>query len=77
MRSDGFAGASRVADAYQSDVSFLDGLGADARAVLYLHEVEGLDFRGVARQLDLTEGGARQLAARARRQLRHHLQEDR
>ena len=78
VRSDGFAGASRVADAYQSDVSFLDGLGADARAVLYLHdEVEGLDFRGVARQLDLTEGGARQLAARARHQLRHHLQEDR
>ena len=74
---DAVAGTSATADAYPSDVSFLDVLGPEARAVLYLHEVDGLDFRGVAEQLGLRESGARQLAARARRQLRHHLKEDR
>lgn len=63
-------------DAYPSDVSFLELISPVERAVLFLHHVEGTGFRDIAAELDMTEAAAKQVAARARRRLRAHLNEE-
>lgn len=59
---------------YPSDLSFLDELKPRARAILFLHEVEGADFATIGRQLGLSEDAVKQSAHRARRQLRNHIE---
>lgn len=62
--------------AYPSDVDDLFGLEPVARAVLYLAEVEGRTFAEVGELVGLTETAARAQASRARRRLRHLLNEE-
>ncbi len=57
-------------DAYPSDLSYLAELSPKARAVLFLHYVEGDPFETVARDLGLSASSVRQTATRARRSLR-------
>ena len=57
-------------DAYPSDLAHLAELEPRARAVLYLHYVEGRSFEQIAELLDLRAAVVRQAAHRARRQLR-------
>jgi RNA polymerase sigma factor (sigma-70 family) len=74
-RSEAMAADWNAATAqYPSDLSFLDELKPVARAVLFLHDVEGVDFATIARQLDITEAAAKQTAVRARRHLRNHIE---
>jgi DNA-directed RNA polymerase specialized sigma24 family protein len=61
---------------YPSDIADLLGVEPRGRAVLYLHDVEGLDFTEVARMTDMTEGAARMLASRSRRRLRKLLESE-
>jgi RNA polymerase sigma factor (sigma-70 family) len=69
----GLAGQAGANAEYPSDVSFLDELKPTARAVLFLHEVDGVDFATIGQQLGLTEAAVKQTASRARRQLRNHI----
>lgn len=63
--------ASRPArDDYPSDLAFLDELPPRARAVLFLHYVEGRSFEQIAEQLGPRSAAVRQAASRARHQLR-------
>ena len=55
---------------YPSDLADLMQLRPIARAVIYLHDVEGLPFDKVASAVGITAGNARVTAARARRRLR-------
>lgn len=55
---------------YPSDLADLMQLRPVARAVIYLHDVEGLPFDKVASAIGITAGNARVTAARARRRLR-------
>ena len=55
---------------YPSDLADLMQLRPVARAVIYLHDVEGLPFDKVASAVGITAGNARVTAARARRRLR-------
>lgn len=69
-------GASSAArDAYPTDLSYLDRLDPRARAVVYLHDVDGYPYDHIAAELQLTEANTRQIASRARAQIRHHLQD--
>jgi RNA polymerase sigma-70 factor (ECF subfamily) len=61
---------------YGSDLSDLDRLSPNARAVLFLVEVEGWTFAATARQIGITEEAARATASRARRRLRAELSEE-
>ena len=71
------AGSDSAAnDHYPSDLAHLAVLDPTSRAVLYLHEVEGLSFEDIAVQLELSPANARQRAARSRRRLRSHLEEE-
>jgi RNA polymerase sigma-70 factor (ECF subfamily) len=63
-------------DAYPSDLADLEVLSPQARAVLYLHEIEGFRFREVAQILDAKESSMRRTATRARRSLRRVLDEE-
>lgn len=63
-------------DAYPSDLAELERLKPQARAVLYLHEVEGLPYREVAEALGGKEASVRRTASRARRSLRTVLSEE-
>lgn len=63
-------------DDYPSDVSFLELISPVERAVLFLHDVEGIGFRDVGAQLGMTEAASKQVAARARRRLRSHLEQE-
>jgi RNA polymerase sigma factor (sigma-70 family) len=63
-------------DAYPSDLAELELLSPRARAVLYLHDVEGLPFRDVAEMLGGREASLRRVATRARRSLRHLIDEE-
>lgn len=62
--------------AYPSDVADLLQLEPRARAVLYLHDIEGHDFIEVARLVDMRQGAARMLASRSRRRLRTLLESE-
>jgi RNA polymerase sigma-70 factor, ECF subfamily len=75
-RTEAMAAQTAAAAEYPSDVSFLDELKPVARAVLFLHDVDGVDFATIAGQLGLTEAAAKQTAARARRHLRNHIEQE-
>jgi len=62
-------------DAYPSDLADLSTLRPVARAVLFLHDVEGMPFDVIAERLALPASTVRQVATRARRQLRIQLEE--
>jgi RNA polymerase sigma-70 factor (ECF subfamily) len=61
---------------YPSDVAELLALGPIERAVLYLHDIEGLSFDEVADLVGIRPGAARVTASRARRKLRTLLEEE-
>lgn len=61
---------------YPSDLEDLLRLRPVARAVLYLHDVEGRAFAEIAAMLGKTEVGVRSIASRAQRQLRAELIEE-
>lgn len=65
-----------VAPVYASDVADLLHLSPEARALLWLVEVEGCDYGEAAAQLGISSAAARQRAARARRALRVAIEED-
>lgn len=54
---------------FPSDVSELMNLPAQARAVLYMHEIEGRSYAEVAEILGCTEKAARNAASRGRKRL--------
>ena len=56
-------------DAYPSDLGHLAALPATARAVLFLHYVEGRSFEEIAGVLAMRPDAVRQAAHRARRKL--------
>jgi len=66
---------SAAVDVYPSDLADLAALSPTARAILYLHHVDGWPYDDVASRLDLSLEAVRQIASRARRQLRTHLEE--
>lgn len=70
------AGGDVAPVSYPSDVADLLQLEPPARAVLFLHDIEGLDFATVARMVDMREGAARMLASRSRRRLRTLLESE-
>ena len=63
-------------DEYPSDVSVLMRLSPQARAVVFLREVEGRSYAEVAEAVGCRESTARATAARARRTLRTLLSEE-
>jgi RNA polymerase sigma-70 factor (ECF subfamily) len=60
---------------YPSDLAELERLTPQARAVLYLHEVDGFSYAEIATMLDAKESSLRRTASRARRALRNVLEE--
>lgn len=68
--------STAAADHYPSDLGYLAALRPEARAVLYLHHVEGVPLQLVADELGLGHAATRQIAARARRALRHHIEHE-
>lgn len=62
--------ASGASDAYPSDLGHLAALTPSARAVLFMHYVEGYSFEEIAVVLGMRSDAVRQSAHRARRQLR-------
>jgi len=69
------ASQPEVAEDYPSDLSQLDWLSPQQRAVLYLSEVEGYRFAEIAEMVGCSEPAARMSASRARRRLRRALAE--
>jgi len=65
-----------VSDVYPSDIAELMHLRPVERAVLYLHDVEGLAFDEVAEMVGITPGNARVTASRARHRLRDIFNEE-
>lgn len=61
-------------DEYPSDLAYLFEIGPTARAILYLHEVEGWPYADIGRLLGMREASVRKAAERARRQLRQVLE---
>ena len=57
-------------DSYPSDLAYLNALSPDARAVLFMHYVEGDSFERIASTLGKRASSVRQIATRGRRQLR-------
>jgi len=62
-------------DSYPSDLGHLAVLRPEARAVLYLQHVEGHSSESIARVLGLSDTAVRQIAVRARRDLRDHIEQ--
>lgn len=65
--------AGPVGDVYPSDLSDLQGLSPEERAVLYLSEVEGYRYAEIGEMLACSEAAARKRALRARRRLHSEL----
>jgi RNA polymerase sigma-70 factor (ECF subfamily) len=61
---------------YPSDLAVLESLKPRQRAVLYLHEVEGVPYGEIAQMLGGREGSVRRDASRARRSLRAVITEE-
>jgi RNA polymerase sigma-70 factor (ECF subfamily) len=61
---------------YPSDLADLMHLRPVERAVLYLHDIEGMPFDEVAEATGIAVGHARVTASRARRRLRTLLEEE-
>lgn len=70
------AGSEAVTEQYPSDVAELQALSPLERAVIYLHDIEGLSFDEVAELVRIRPGNARVVASRARRRLRDELTEE-
>jgi RNA polymerase sigma factor (sigma-70 family) len=64
------------ADSYPSDIQDLLRLPAQARAVVFMREVEGRSYTEIATAVGCREATARATAARARRKLRELLTEE-
>ena len=62
---------------YPSDLADLMGLQPVERAVLYLHDIEGMTFEEVADAIGISAGNARVTASRARRSLKKLLEGER
>ena len=62
-------------DAYPSDLAVLEALTPRDRALLYLHDVEGLPYRDIAGVIGGREASLRRAATRARKSLRRLLTE--
>jgi DNA-directed RNA polymerase specialized sigma24 family protein len=62
-------------DSYPSDLDHLAVLRPEARAVLYMQHVEGHTSESIARVLGLSDDAVRQIAVRARRELRDHIEQ--
>jgi RNA polymerase sigma-70 factor (ECF subfamily) len=69
-------GEAGVAARYPSDVADLLRLPVEARAVLWMVEIEGATYAEAAAALGCTEEAARTRATRARRKLRAEIAED-
>lgn len=61
---------------YPSDLDELERLTPKARAVLYLHDVDGYRFSEIAELLGANEASLRRTASRARRSLRKAILEE-
>lgn len=61
---------------YPSDLGELERLTPKARAVLYLHEVDGYTYSEIANHLGANEASLRRTASRARRSLRKAILEE-
>lgn len=61
---------------YPSDLDELENLAPKARAVIYLHDIDGYSYAEIARLLDAKEASLRRTASRARRSLRKALSEE-
>ncbi len=61
------------ADAYPSDLADLWHVPAKERAILFLTVVEGYSYRDAAEVIGTSETAARQIASRALRTLRRHV----
>ncbi|MDF1597731.1 MAG: sigma-70 family RNA polymerase sigma factor [Acidimicrobiia bacterium] len=61
---------SGVDPVFPSDVADLLHLEPRARAVLFMHDVEGYSYQEIANLLGLSDSAARMVASRARRRLR-------
>lgn len=68
-------GEDAAADHYPSDLAHLAQLDPTSRAILYLHDLEGVLLETVAHLLGLKASAVRQRSSRAHRKLRHHLEE--
>ncbi|HWL41538.1 MAG TPA: sigma-70 family RNA polymerase sigma factor [Ilumatobacter sp.] len=62
-------------DSYPSDLDHLGVLRPEARAVLYMQHVEGRTSESIAQVLGLSDAAVRQIATRARRELRDHIEQ--
>lgn len=69
--------AEPVADVYPSDLTDLDVLSPRARAVLYLHDVEGRSFDQVATLVGMNVVNSRKVAERARAAIHANLEGER
>lgn len=65
-----------AADHYPSDLEHLAMLRPEARAVLYMHHVEGVPLQTIADQLGLGAVAVRQIAVRARQVLRDYIEHE-
>jgi RNA polymerase sigma-70 factor (ECF subfamily) len=61
---------------YPSDLDELDRIAPKARAVLYLHEIDGYTYAEIADLLGANEASLRRAASRARRTLREALERE-
>ncbi len=68
--------ATSMEHSYPSDVAELMRLRPVERAVLYLHDIEGMGFDEVGEMIGVSAGSARMTASRARRRLRNALVEE-
>jgi RNA polymerase sigma-70 factor (ECF subfamily) len=67
---------SAASDHYPSDLDHLAALRPEARAVLYMQHVEGMSSRSIADTLGLGHAAVRQIAVRARRAIRDHIEDE-
>ena len=65
-----------ASETYPSDVSDLMRLKPTERAILFLHDIQGIPFEDVAATLGMRAAAVRKAASRARRQLRSEILEE-
>ena len=76
MRRLGRALGSARSDTYPSDLDELSGLSPSARAVIYLHHIEGQSYAEIGELLGLSEPNARVVGSRGLARLRKQLKRD-
>lgn len=67
--------SATATDVYPTDLAHFDELDPKWRAVLFFHEIEGFSYAEIGEQLDISEANARQIAARARSQIRQQVED--